>query len=51
MTITARGFFFDVLNMFVDFLLTLPQLPFVMAICAVCAVLGCIRLAFYLFNA
>ena len=50
MTITASGFFFDVLNMFVDFLLTLPQLPFVMAICGTCAVLGCIRLALYLFN-
>ena len=47
----ALTFFYAVLNMFVDFLLTLPQLPFVMAICATCAVLGCIRLALYLFNA
>lgn len=49
--ITSPTYFFgNILGMFTAFLLDFVNFPPVMVICATCAVLGCIRLAFYLFD-
>lgn len=49
--ITPVVFFSDMLGMFIAFLLEFCNNPLFQAVMALAAVLGCIRLALYLFGA
>lgn len=49
--VTPVVFFSDMLGMFIAFLLEFCENPLFQAVMALAAVLGCIRLALYLFGA